>query len=120
MPEINKFLKECRLLCEHQFREVLAYNQPLKGRLFVVYPRPNTIAFSRLGLIVSKKNCRLSVLRNRLKRHVREFFRLNHKQLKGYDIVVVARHKAQEAQPCELRHCLDRLFKQLAMLGKKV
>ena len=46
---------------------------------------------SRLGLVISKKNAKKAVLRNRFKRIVRESFRANQKSLKNFDFVVLAR-----------------------------
>ena len=41
--------------------------------------------------MIGKKSVKLSVERNRLKRQIRESFRLNQDNLVGWDIVVVAR-----------------------------
>lgn len=45
--------------------------------------------WARLGIVVAKKNVRLAVARNRLKRIVRETFRQQQECLQGLDIVVV-------------------------------
>lgn len=45
--------------------------------------------WARLGIVVAKKNVKLAVARNRLKRIVRESFRLQQQSLHGLDIVVV-------------------------------
>jgi len=69
----------------------------------VIYVLPNRINITRLGLTVSKKVGK-SVKRNRVKRLIRESFRLSQKQIMpGYDIVVVAKPsayglKCQQAQ----------------------
>lgn len=44
---------------------------------------------ARLGVVVAKRNVRLAVARNRLKRFVRESFRLLQANLRGLDVVVV-------------------------------
>lgn len=49
-------------------------------------------AVSRLGIAVTKKSEASSVKRNRMKRLIREAFRLNRYRVKnGFDIVVIAR-----------------------------
>ncbi len=84
----------------------------------MLYYQLNNLGFPRLGIIASKKKIRLAVLRNKLKRQVRESFRLHRYLLGAYDIVVVTRSFAKEASNYELRQCLDRLFLQLIELGK--
>jgi ribonuclease P protein component len=68
-----------------------------KDKLFTVLYRSNKLQPARLGLAVSKKNCKLAVARNRLKRIVRESFRQHQAELTGIDIVVMNQagtHKA--------------------------
>lgn len=45
----------------------------------------------RLGLVISKKNIRFAVQRNRVKRLIRESYRKHQLQLYGLDIVVLAK-----------------------------
>jgi ribonuclease P protein component len=52
---------------------------------------PNTLNHHRLGIIVAKKNVKLSVQRNRFKRIVREVFRNRAPDARGLDVVVMAR-----------------------------
>lgn len=47
--------------------------------------------YARLGIVVSKKQFKLAVLRNRNKRLVREAFRLHLLRNRPLDIVVMAR-----------------------------
>jgi ribonuclease P protein component len=61
------------------------------GNVMVRY-LPNNLGYSRLGIAVSKKIFRASVRRNRVKRLIREAFRLNKTRLpKGLNIIVSAR-----------------------------
>lgn len=57
--------------------------------MFTVLYRDNDSSAPRLGLAISKKNCRQAVGRNRLKRIVRESFRQHQGMLPGIDIVVL-------------------------------
>jgi len=63
-------------------------------RHFVVIIKQNGLGITRLGVTVSKKTGN-AVKRNRVKRLIREFFRLNNSKIPhGYDIVVTAKKDA--------------------------
>ena len=63
----------------------------------VVYCRRNRLGENRLGYTVSVKLGR-AVVRNRIRRRLREIYRLNAPALKsGYDLVIVARSRCVEA-----------------------
>lgn len=80
------FGRDRRLLTAGQFSAVFAARRSLRGALFVLHYRPNGIANARLGLVVPKKQARGAVVRNAIKRQVREMFR--HRQdLPAADIV---------------------------------
>ncbi|MDH3589076.1 MAG: ribonuclease P protein component [Gammaproteobacteria bacterium] len=59
--------------------------------LFTVLARPTEKNHPRLGLVVSRKAAGNAVQRHRLKRRIRESFRLGQHELPGADIVVIAR-----------------------------
>ena len=62
--------------------------------LLVLYARKNRTNANRVGITVSKKLGKAHI-RNRMRRRLREVYRLNEDQfLPGWDIVVVARTKA--------------------------
>ena len=64
---------------------------------FTVLSRGNGQENARLGLAISKKQCKKAVARNRLKRVVRESFRQHKAGLKGLDIVVMNKAAARDA-----------------------
>lgn len=68
----------------------------------------------RLGLAVSRKVSATAVGRNRIKRQVRESFRLNTANLPPIDIVVMAKRDAATAENGELRRSLQRHWQKLA------
>jgi len=60
----------------------------------VLYARKNRTNTNRVGITVSKKLGH-AVVRNRVRRRLREIYRLNEEKFQpGWDIVVVARTKA--------------------------
>jgi ribonuclease P protein component len=58
---------------------------------------PNGLDYSRLGMIVPKKVLATAIARNRVKRLIRESFRLNQTALAGLDVVARIRTKVDEA-----------------------
>ncbi len=72
--------------------------------VLVLYARRNNTGKNRVGITVSKKLGH-AVVRNRVRRRIREAYRLQEEQFfPGWDIVVVARTKAIRCSFSELKH----------------
>ncbi len=67
----------------------------------------------RLGFAISKKQARLAVSRNRLRRLVRESFRTHATQLPAVDLVVLARAGTQTASNRDIMASLDKHWTRL-------
>jgi ribonuclease P protein component len=102
-----RFTRESRLLNTGSFQRVFKKATPSRDILFTVLCRANGRKTARLGLVISKKNCRLAVQRNRLKRVIRESFRLHKEQLDGLDVVVINQTVACRMSTSELFDSLD-------------
>lgn len=86
-----RFPKTRRLSGSKAFDAVFAAKRSASNRLLVVYALANSLAYSRLGISVSRR-IGSAVRRNRIKRLIREAFRLERDQLPaGFDFVCVAR-----------------------------
>ena len=68
---------------------------------------------ARLGIAVSKRNLRLAVERNRIKRLVRESFRTSGIRDLSLDIVVLPRPTVLQAEPERLRRALSLRWESL-------
>jgi ribonuclease P protein component len=110
----TRFRRNDRLSRPEEFQRVFSHPVKIGSRLFTLLARPNQLDHARLGLAVSKKNVRKAVARNRIKRIVRESFRVAYKQLGAIDIVVIARRGADGESRDTLRDILDEQWKQLA------
>lgn len=87
----------------------------MSNRLLVLYMLPNQSSSNRIGFAAGKKLGN-AVVRNRVKRMMREAFRLNREKLPdGYDFILVGRKpvvgvKAQEVASAFLNLC-GRMFR---------
>lgn len=80
------------------FRRLYYKGASAGNRHLVIYCRRNALGHNRLGLTVSTKLGH-AVVRNRVRRRLREIVRLNEGRLQnGYDVVLVARTAAVEAE----------------------
>lgn len=81
----------------HQFQFVYKYGKSCANRYLVMYIKENGLGRNRVGISVSKKVGN-SVVRHRMKRLVRESYRLHESVFNsGLDIVIVVRPKAAGA-----------------------
>lgn len=86
----------------HEFRRLYAKGKSVSTSTLVVYYRRVNRPYNQLGITVSTKVGH-AVVRNKLRRRLREIYRLNEDKLeRGLDMVVVARVKARYAAYSEL------------------
>ena len=102
-----------RIRHKAQFQHVFAKRQRLFGRCCVLYYRSNTVKRPRLGVVVSKRNVRKAVTRNRFKRVTREVFRTQQRKLPMLDMVIIAKSGAGDKTKQELQQCLNQCLQQL-------
>lgn len=89
--QLEGFDKTQRLLKPAQFKLVFEKRQSAHNDFFGIYAAKNSLNHSRLGLVVSKKVSKKAVIRNRIKRQIREVFRRQQKHLGSFDFVVIAK-----------------------------
>lgn len=87
---MNRFSKARRLVKKSDYDHVFSQAKKLVTPDFVVLYRNNFLNEARLGLAISKKVIAKAHDRNRIKRVIRETFRI--RDLPAVDIVVLARH----------------------------
>ena len=105
------------LKLNHIFRRLYHTSGFADGYL-VLYARKNRTQENRVGITVSKKLGKAHV-RNRTRRRLREAYRLNEASFcPGWDIVVVARSKAVEAEFSQLTRSYLALAKKAGILRK--
>ncbi|UAA38799.1 ribonuclease P protein component [Paraneptunicella aestuarii] len=108
------FSRELRLLTPSHFENVFSNAIPAVSPFLTLLGKSNQCEHPRLGITVSKKNVRKAHDRNRLKRLIRESFRLNQHELPHIDIVVVVKRGLDEQSNEEIFRLLSKLWKKLA------
>lgn len=110
----NSFSRELRLLSPTHFENVFQNATPSVSPQITILARHNLLDHPRLGITVSKKRVRKAHDRNRIKRLVRESFRLNQHQLPKADIVVVGKSGLDKMSNQQITLLLGKLWKKLA------
>ena len=111
-----KFKKINRLKSKKSFQLVYAKGRTVVDAMSVFYILPQEDDNVQIGLAVGKKlGC--AVIRNRVKRLMREVFRIHQKKKKkGYHIVWMARRKLTKADYKTFERVFLRLAKRAALL----
>lgn len=99
-----------RLRRKQDFETVYAAGRRFGNGFFGVTAHRNDKDGPRLGLAVSLRVAGTAVERNRLRRIIRESFRLRQHELPPVDVVVSVRPRAKGAANAELRASLDALW----------
>lgn len=97
------------------FSAVIRFRRVATGDFLQIYAKPNNFNYPRLGLIVAKKVARRAVERNKVKRLLREFFRINqHSQVTlNMDWVIRLRCPITRGDMCHLTREAKILMLQL-------
>jgi len=101
----------------YEFRRLYNKGKSSANKFAVVYCMKNFSSNNRLGITVSTK-LGGAVQRNRIRRRLKEIYRLNEKTVqKGYSIVIVARQRSKEAAWDELQSSVLYLFGKLNLIN---
>ena len=108
----------CSLKLNHIFRRLYS-SKGNANSYFVLYARRNRLNQNRVGITVSKKLGH-AVVRNRTRRRIREIYRLHEEAfLPGWDIVVVARSRAVDAEFPKLTSAFLSLARKIDLMSQE-
>lgn len=111
--KLQCFTRESRLLTPKHFSFVFENATPAASPTITILARKNELGRPRLGITVPKKKVKLAVGRNRIKRIVRESFRLNAHSLPNVDIIVIAKHGINDLDNSQLHTQLTTLWRRI-------
>jgi ribonuclease P protein component len=107
------FKKEDRILKRAEFLELTRSGRKVQNVCFIVFFKPGRLDHSRLGITVTRKVAK-AARRNRLKRLIREYFRLHRRQLtQNWDINIVANKMAADLSAEKVFSSLQDVFEQI-------
>ncbi|RIW31573.1 ribonuclease P protein component [Bacillus salacetis] len=109
--------KEQRVKKNAEFQEVFKKGTSIANRQFVIYRLPKDgQPYFRIGLSVSKKIGN-AVVRNQIKRYIRQaFLELKDELKNNYDYVIIARKPAADMDFHEVKKSLIHVLKKSKML----
>ena len=100
------------------FKRLYSRGKSIAAGYLVLYYQKNKLDQNILGITVTKKFGK-AVQRNRVRRLIRECYRLRESEMHlGYNLVVVARNRAIDADFDKIRRDLSYLLKKSGIIGE--
>ena len=96
-----------------EFKAIRGTRLKVKAGNLLLLLKPNKSSCARLGLAIAKKQVKLAVQRNRVKRLARESFRQHHDNLPCVDMILLVYKEIDEVDNKELYQWLESLWQQL-------
>lgn len=105
----SSFPAKFKIKTPRDFRSILSEGSKTHSKNFILYAKPNSLGFPRLGVSVGKKASASAVRRNRMKRVLREVFRKNKPVFSSNDVVFVVKKDVSGKKFSEIRSEIRRL-----------
>lgn len=113
------FGREKRLTQADEFTKVFKEARRKSDGLLTLLYRENSLSHPRLGLAIAKKSLPRAHDRNRIKRLIREQFRLHQNELANVDMVLMCRPAIKTADNPTVIKALNRLFNKAKLLNQE-
>ena len=107
--------REQRLRYQRDFQAISRHNLSRAHPLLVLRMAPNSLPYSRFGFVVGRRVSRKAVVRNRVRRRIREAVRRTPVR-GGWDLLFVARPSAADATYQTLREVVLDLGRRARVL----
>ena len=109
-------MKEQRLKKTREFQEVFAQGKGFREGNLLLKRKVSKIEEVKFGIVVSKKVAKQAVVRNRIRRVLREALRQETKEIKkGVEAAIIVLPGFEEKGVKEARNILRRLFKKASL-----
>ncbi|MBQ0755623.1 MAG: ribonuclease P protein component [Amphritea sp.] len=111
--------RQLRLLTGGDFKQVFSRASiKVSEKHLLILACPNELDHPRIGFVFSKKNIRFAVHRNRVRRIIRESYRLNQHSLPNVDIVILSRKGLGDLDNEEIQSLISRSWTRLIKRSK--
>jgi ribonuclease P protein component len=112
--------KAYRIKRNKDFQFIYKNGKSVANKQFVVYIKhKEELEHFRLGISVSKKLGN-AVVRNRIKRGIRENFKVHKDDIIPVDIIIIARQPAKNMTTLEMQSSLEHVLKIAKVFNKKI
>jgi ribonuclease P protein component len=109
----ESFPAKLRLTRAAQYRQIFKNNKRVGDASITILVGNSTGSVPRLGFAIAKKQIAKAVLRNRLKRIIRESFRKNQHRLPARDMVIMVRRSIMLIDKAQLNSNLEKHWKSV-------
>ena len=115
------FSKQQRLLKARDFQRVFDQSSlKTSTRAILLLAATNHLGHPRIGFIIAKKQVRLAVQRNRIKRVIRECFRAQSDATFSYDVIILVRKELESLNNQEIRVEFESQWNKLMRQNKNL
>ncbi len=115
----HTFKRDKRIRKSQEFSQVQQKGKRFTSKHFLFLVSKNKGLKSRIGITITRKVDSRAVYRNRLKRRLRELFRIFYGEfLAPFDIVIIARKNAAECEMGEIRREVLGTLKHAGLLKR--
>jgi len=97
-----------------EFSKVYKRGKSYADKNIVIYYMPTQLGMTRVGFSISKKVGN-AVVRNRVRRFIKESLRVNFKNIGSCDLVFVARVRSSQVDYHEITRSLKYIFKKISI-----
>ena len=108
--------KENRLTKRKDFERVYKKGRGIKADSLFLKILENEQEATRIGIVISKKVSKRAVIRNKIKRRIREIVKKNN-FLPGFDLVIITYPQIKEKDFHQLEIEINQLFKKAKCLN---
>ena len=111
--------KENRLRKKKEFEKVIKEGKGVREGFLVLKYLKNNLNLVRTGFVVSQKISKKAVIRNKVKRRLREIVRRNLEKLKpGYDLIFFTKKGIEEKDFWQIKEVVKELLKKAKLFKK--